>query len=120
LPIRDIPLSGTSRRYIVFILWRTLLKRSKSGAKATALSRKAGLSRPPSVVELREASELRRVHRRFSLSSPARFWLPMAVQIKPQHMKTYTKSIALASLTLALAGSAWSAHHRGRKMAGRV
>ena len=33
----------------------------------------------------------------------------MAVQIKPQHMKTYTKSIALASLTLALAGSAWSA-----------
>jgi hypothetical protein len=33
----------------------------------------------------------------------------MAVQIKPQNMKTYTKSIALAALTLALAGSAWSA-----------
>ena len=33
----------------------------------------------------------------------------MAVQIKPQHMKTYTKSIALAALTLALAGSAWGA-----------
>jgi hypothetical protein len=33
----------------------------------------------------------------------------MAVQIKPQHMKTYTKSIALVSLALALAGSARSA-----------
>ena len=33
----------------------------------------------------------------------------MAVQIKTKNMKTYTKSIALAALTLALAGSAWSA-----------
>jgi hypothetical protein len=45
----------------------------------------------------------------YSLSSFARFWLPMAVQIKTKNMKTYTKSIALAALTLALAGSAWSA-----------
>jgi hypothetical protein len=45
----------------------------------------------------------------YSLSSPARFWLPMAVQIKPKIMKTYTKSIALAAFALALAGSAWSA-----------
>ena len=33
----------------------------------------------------------------------------MAVQINIKNMKTYTKSIALASLSLALAGSAWSA-----------
>ena len=33
----------------------------------------------------------------------------MAVQTKTTNMKTYTKSIALASLSLALAGSAWSA-----------
>jgi hypothetical protein len=45
----------------------------------------------------------------YSLSSFARFWLPMAVQIKTKNMKTYTKTITLAALTLALAGSAWSA-----------
>ena len=33
----------------------------------------------------------------------------MAVQINIKNMKTYTKSIALASLSLSLAGSAWSA-----------
>ena len=33
----------------------------------------------------------------------------MAVQIKTKNMKTHTKSIALAAITLALAGSAWSA-----------
>jgi hypothetical protein len=49
------------------------------------------------------------IQREVLLPSPARFWLPMAVQIKPQHMKTYTKSIALVSLALALAGSARSA-----------
>jgi hypothetical protein len=96
-----------SRRYIAPVQWRALLKRSKSGAKATALQT---LSRSPGVVEFREASGLRRVHRRFSLSSPARLWLPMAVQIKPHtNMNTYTKSIALAALALALAGSARSA-----------
>src|SRR5208282_2370376 len=42
----------------------------------------------------------------YSLSSFARFWLPMAVQINTKNMKTYTKSIILAALTLALAGSA--------------
>jgi hypothetical protein len=47
--------------------------------------------------------------RKVLLPSPARFWLSMAVQIKTTNMKTYTKSIALASLSLALAGSAWSA-----------
>jgi hypothetical protein len=46
--------------------------------------------------------------RRFSLSSFARFWLPMAVQIKPQNMKTYTKSIALAAFALAFVGTAWA------------
>jgi hypothetical protein len=45
----------------------------------------------------------------YSLSSFARFWLLMPVQIKTKNMKTYTKSIALAALTLALAGSARSA-----------
>jgi hypothetical protein len=45
----------------------------------------------------------------YSLFSFARFWLPMAVQIKTKNMKTYTKSILLAALTLTLAGSAWSA-----------
>jgi hypothetical protein len=64
-----------SRRYIEPVQWWALLKRPKSGAKATALQT---LSRSPGIVELREASGLRRVHRRFSLSSPARFWLPMA------------------------------------------
>jgi hypothetical protein len=45
----------------------------------------------------------------YSLSSPARFWLPMTVQSNHKIMKTYNKSIALAALSLALAGSAWSA-----------
>jgi len=45
----------------------------------------------------------------YFLSSFARFWLSMAVQINIKNMKIYTKSIALASLTLALTGSAWSA-----------
>ena len=43
---------------------------------------------------------------KYSLCTFARFWLPMGVQIKTKIMKTYTKSIALAALTLALAGSA--------------
>jgi hypothetical protein len=42
----------------------------------------------------------------YSLSSFARFWLPMAVQIKTKNMKTYTKSIALAAFTLAFIGTA--------------
>jgi hypothetical protein len=41
---------------------------SESGAEATALSRNAGLARPPDIPEPREASGLRRVHRRFSSS----------------------------------------------------
>jgi hypothetical protein len=41
----------------------------------------------------------------YSLSSFARFWLPMAVQIT-KNMKTYTKTIALAAFTLAFIGTA--------------
>jgi len=52
---------------------------------------------------------LRQFAGEYSLSSFARFWLPMAVQINTKNMKTYTKSIILAALTLALAGSARSA-----------
>jgi len=52
---------------------------------------------------------LRQFAGEYSLSSFARFWLPMGVQINTKNMKTYTKSIILAALTLALAGSARSA-----------
>jgi hypothetical protein len=45
-----------------------LLRRSKSGAKATALQT---LARPPSIFELREAFGLRRVHRRFCPNRPS-------------------------------------------------
>jgi hypothetical protein len=44
----------------------------------------------------------------YSLSFFARFWLPMAVQIKTKNMKTYTKSIALAAFALAFVGTAWA------------